>query len=185
VLDPLEPFLAIIAVTGACVLWERNRPRMRAVVALCAVGAVLHIASVTGGPAARALPLPLGAAIVDTDNETKVDRVAAAIAAHSRPDEPVLVSPLFALVADRSEPAQAVDWFILRSLERYCGERADLDPHCADWARAKARRVPVIGVDSNVVSFDPSFRRDTGVASLALILSIDEPPIKTKLYARR
>lgn len=185
VLDPLEPFLAILAVTGACLLWERNRPRMRALVGLCTLGALLHIASVTGGPAARALPLPLGAAIVDTDNEAKVDRVAAAIAAHSRAGEPVLVSPLFALVADRSEPAQAVDWFILRSLERSCGQRTDVDPHCADWDRAKASPFAVVGVDSNVVSFDPSFRRDTGVASLELILSIDEPPIKTSLYARR
>jgi hypothetical protein len=185
VLDPLEPFLAILAVTGACLLWERNRPRMRAVVVLCALGAALHVASVTGGTAARALPVPLGAAIVDTDNEAQVDRVAAAVAAHSRPDEPVFVSPLFALVAGRSEPAQAVDWFILRSLERSCGERTDLDSHCVDWDRAKAGRLPVVGVDSNVVSFDPSFRRDTGVASLERILSIDEPPIKTELYARR
>jgi hypothetical protein len=185
VLDPLEPFLAILAVTGACLLWERNRPRMRLVVLLCALGAALHIASVSGGPAARALAFPLGAALVDTDNEVQVDRVAAAVVAHSRPDEPVLVSPLFALVADRSEPAQAVDWFILRSLERSCGERTDLDSHCADWDRVKAGRYAVVGVDSNVVSFDPSFRRDTGVASLELILSIDKPPIKTELYARR
>jgi hypothetical protein len=185
VLDPLEPFLAILAVTGAGLLWERNRPRMRAIVVVCALGAALHIASVTGGPAARALPLPLGAAIVETDNEAQVDRVAAAVVAHSRPDEPVFVSPLFALVADRSEPAQAVDWFILRSLERSCGEHTDLDPHCADWDRAKAGHFEVVGVDSNVVSFDPSFRRDTGVASLDRILSIDEPPIKTELYAGR
>jgi hypothetical protein len=78
-----------------------------------------------------------------------------------------------------------VDWFILRSLERFCGERTDRDPHCGDWDRAQAGRFAVVGVDSNVVSFDPSFRRDTGVASLELILSIDEPPIKTALYARR
>jgi hypothetical protein len=185
VLDPLEPFLAVLAVTGACVLWERSRPRMRAVVLLCALGAALHIASVSGGPAARALPLPLGAAFVDTDNEAQVDRVAAAVAAHSRPGEPVLVNPLFALVADRSEPAHAVDWFILRSLERACVERTDLDLHCADWDRAKSGRFAVVGVDSNVVSFDPSFRHDTGVAALNLILSIDEPPIKTEVYARR
>jgi hypothetical protein len=185
VLDPLEPFLAILAVTGACLLWERNRPRMRALVGLCTLGAVLHIASVTGGPAERALPLPFGAAIVDTDNEAHVDRIAAAVAAHSRPDEPVLVNPLFALVAHRSEPAQAADWFILRSLERSCGKRTDLDPHCADWDRAKAGRFAVVGVDSNVVSFDPSFRHDTGVASLELILRLDKPPIKTTLYARR
>ncbi len=185
VLDPLEPFLAVLAVTGACHLWELNRPRLRAVVLLCTLGAALHIASVTGDPAARALPLPLGAAIVDTDNEAQVDRVAAAVAAHSRPGESVLVNPLFALVAHRSEPAQAVDWFILRSLERACAERIDLDPHCADWDRAKAGLLAVVGVDSNVVSFDPSFRRDTGVASLELILSIDEPPIETALYARR
>jgi hypothetical protein len=100
-------------------------------------------------------------------------------------NEPVLVNPLFALAAHRSESVQAVDWFILRSLERYCGERTDLDPHCADWDKAKAARWAVVGVDSNVVSFDPSFRRDTGVASLDPILSIDEPPIKTELYARR
>jgi len=185
VLDPLEPFLAILAVSGACLLWQRNRPRLRALVVLCTLGAALHIASVTGGPATRALPLPLGAAIVDTDNEAQVDRVAAAVAAHSRPDEPVLVNPLFALVAHRSEPAQAVDWFILWSLERSCGKRTDLDRHCADWDRTKAGSFAVVGVDSNVVSFDPSFRRDTGVASLELILNIDEPPIKTSLYARR
>jgi Dolichyl-phosphate-mannose-protein mannosyltransferase len=185
VLDPLEPFLAILAVTGAGLLWERNRPRMRALVVLCTIGAALHIASVTGGPVTRALPLPLGAAIVDTDNEAQVDRVAAAVAAHSRPDEPVLVNPLFALVAHRSEPAQAVDWFILRSLERLCGERTHLDSHCGDWNLAKAGRFAVVGVDSNVASFDSSFRRDTGVASLELILSIDEPPIKTSLYTRR
>jgi hypothetical protein len=185
VLDPLEPFLAILAVTGAGLLWERNRPRMRAVVVLCALGAALHIASVTGGAAARALPLPLGAAIVDTDNEAQVDRIAAAVAAHSRPTEPVLVNPLFALVAHRREPDRIVDWFILRSLELSCAGHTDLDPHCADWQRAKAGRFAVIGVDSNVVSFDPTFRRDLGVASLELILSIDEPPIKTKLYAGR
>jgi hypothetical protein len=185
VLDPLEPFLAILAVTGACLLWERDRPRMRALVVLCTIGATLHIASVTGGPATRVLPLPLGAAVVDTDNEARVDRVAAAVAAHSRPDEPVLVNPLFALVAHRSEPAQAVDWFILWSLKRSCGEHTDLDPHCGDWDKAKAGRHGVVGVDSNVVSFDPSFRRDTRVASLELILSIDEPPIKTSLYAGR
>jgi hypothetical protein len=185
VLDPLEPFLAILAVTGAGLLWEGNRPRMRALVCLCALGALLHIASVTGDPAASALPVPLGAAIVDTDNEAQVDRVAAAVAAHSRPDEPVLVNPLFALVAHRSEPAQAVDWFILRSLERSCRDRTDLDLHCADWDRAKAGQLAVVGVDSNVVSFDSSFRRDTGVVSLEFILSIDEPPIKTALYAGR
>jgi hypothetical protein len=185
VLDPLEPLLAILAVTGACHLWKLNRPRLRAVVLVCILGVALHIASVTGGTAMRALPFPLGAAIVNTDNEAQVDRIAAAVAAHSRPDEPVLVNPLFALVAHRSERAQAVDWFILRSLERSCGKRADLDPHCADWGRAKAGPFAVVGVDSNVVSFDPSFRRDTGVASLELVLSIDEPPIKTTLYARR
>jgi hypothetical protein len=97
----------------------------------------------------------------------------------------VLVNPLFALVAHRGEPAQAADWFILWSLERSCRERTDLDPHCADWDRAKAASLAVVSVDSNVVSFDPSFRRDTGVALLELILSIDKPPIKTALYARR
>jgi hypothetical protein len=185
VLDPLEPFLAILAVAGACRLWERNSPRLRAVVLVCTLGAALHIASVTIGSATRALPLPLGAAIVDTDNKAHVDRIAAAIAAHSRADEPVLVNPLFALVAHRREAARAVDWFILRSLDRYCGERTNLDPHCADWDRAKAGRFAVVSVDSNVVSFDPSFRRETGVASLDLILRVDEPPIKTALYARR
>ena len=185
VLDPLEPFLAILAVTGACLLWERNKPRMRALVSLCAIVGLLHIVSVTGGSAAHVLPLPLGAAIVNTDNEAQVDRVAASVAAHSRPHQPVLVNPLFALVAHRREPVQAVDWFILRSLERYCEERTDLDSHCADWDKAKAGRFAVVSVDSNVVSFDPSFRRDIGVASLEHILSVDKPPIKTTLYAGR
>jgi hypothetical protein len=41
----------------------------------------------------------------------------------------------------------------------------------------------VVGVDSNVVSFDPSFRRDTGVAGLTRLLAIDAPPLKTELYS--
>ena len=91
---------------------------------------------------------------------------------------------MFALVAHRSEPGQAVDWFILRSLERSCGKNPDLDPHCDDWAKAKAASVAVVGVDSNVVRFDRSFRRDTGVAALRRLLNIDQPPIKIELYAR-
>jgi hypothetical protein len=144
------------------------------------------VASVSTGAGRSALPLPFGAAIVNTDNEARVNEIAAVIAARSRPDQPVLVNPLFALVAQRHEPAKAADWFILRSLERACAGDSTRTRHCGDWAKAKAaaRTVAVVGVDSNVVSFDPSFRRDTGVAGRKPLLSIDEPPIKTELYRR-
>jgi hypothetical protein len=184
VIAPLEPFLGILAVAGACALWERGRPRARLLVLACALGAAVHIVSVTGGPGSRLLPIPLGAAIVNTDNQAVVDEVAAAIAAHSRPDQPVLVNPLFALVAHRTEPVHAVDWFILRSLERYCGGRQNIDRHCDDWAKAKGARSSVVGVDSNVSGFDRGFETDTGVASMIRLIDVDEPPIKTRLYAR-
>jgi hypothetical protein len=181
VLDPLEPFLAVLAVAGACALWRRRR---RVLVALCALGLAVHVASVTRGPLAAAFPVPLGAAIVDTDNQGNVDRVVRTIAANSRADQPVLVNPLFALVAHRREPENAVDWFILRSLERYCGGKPKRDRHCNDWRDAKAASVAVVGVDRNVVSFDSSFRADTGVQGMRRLLGIDAPPIKTTLYAR-
>ena len=186
VLDPLEPLLAVLAVAGARVLLVRPQLRTRVLVALCALAAAVHVASVSSGAGRNALRLPLGAAIVDTANEAQVNEIAAVIAAHSRPDQPVLVNPLFALVAKRNEPAKAADWFILRSLERACAGDPARVRHCRDWAEAKATSaVAVVGVDSNVVSFDPSFRRDTGVAGLEPLLSIDEPPIKTELYSGR
>lgn len=185
VLDPLEPFLALLAVAGACSLLTRPRLRTRVLVAACALGAAVHVASVSTGAGRTALPLPLGAAIVDTDNEAHVNEIAAVITAHSRPDQPVLVNPLFALVAQRHEPGRAADWFILRSLERACAGDSTRARHCGDWAKAKAARtVAVVGVDSNVVSFDPSFRRDTGVAGRKALLKVDEPPLKTELYSR-
>jgi hypothetical protein len=184
VMAPLEPLLAVAAVAGAILLWAR-RP---ALVALCAVGAALHVASVTRAPVADALPLPVGAAIVETDNEASVDRLARAIEAHSRPDQPVLVSPYFAVVAGRREPLQAADWFILRSLERYCGGRSVLH-HCRDWRRVKEQaargNAAVIGVDTNVVRFDPHFREDTRAPRNELVARVDQPPIRMTLYAAR
>jgi hypothetical protein len=167
VLDPLEPFLAIAAVAGGMTLWQRQRWRARALVVACAVGA----------------------ALVNVDNEPAVDRVAAAVAAHSRPGQAVLVSPFFALVAERREVAQAADWFILRSLQSYCDGHPGRTRHCTDWDRVKqlARngRVAVVGVHRNVAEdFDTAFRKDTGVASMHPVLTIKAPPIETTIYSR-
>jgi hypothetical protein len=173
VLDPLEPLLAIVAVAGGRVLWHRGA---RTIVLVCALGAAVHVASVSTGRLGEALPLPLGAALVNVDNEREVDEVAAAIASHSRPDEAVLVNPLFALVAKRHEPAHAADWFILRALD------------ASEWDRVKKLahdgRIPVVTVDSNVVSFDPGFRADVGAPSMRRLLTVDRPPIKTTVFAR-
>jgi hypothetical protein len=122
------------------------------------------------------------------DNEQQVDRIAGAIAAHSRPDQPVLVNPLFALVARRAEPAHAADWFILHALGRYCGTNLAKAAHCGDWAYVKwlvrTGTVPAVTVDTNVVAFDHSFRTDVDVAFLRRVLRVDAPPIKTALYVR-
>ena len=178
VLAPLEPLLAIAAVAGATAVWSRRR----AVVTLCAVGAALHVASVTRGPLGHILPIPAGAAIVDTDNQATVDRLAGVIAVHSAPSQRVLVNPFLALVAHRREPNDAADWFILRSLERYCG--TSTANHCADWRRVKAAHVPVVTVDSNVVSFDPQFRADTRASTMVQAAGVDRPPLKLRLYVR-
>jgi hypothetical protein len=173
VLDPLEPLLAIVAVAGGLRLWQR---RARTIVLVCALGAALHVASVSTGALGEALPLPLGAALVKVDNEPEVDEIAAAIASNSRPDQPVLVNPLFALVANRHEAAHAADWFILHALGT------------SDWTRVKKLvrdgRVSVVTVDSNVKSFDPAFRRDVGALSMRRLLAVDRPPIKTTVFAR-
>jgi hypothetical protein len=186
VLAPLEPFLAIAGVAGGVAAW--NRRRGRALVCVCALAAVLHAASVSTATLTRALPFPLGAALVSVDNERSVDRIAGAIRAHSTPSQPVLVNPLFAVVAQRREPADAADWFILRALERYCGTDTGKDRHCTDWTdvKALARRggVHVVSVDSNVVSFDSAFRADTDVASMHRVIAVQAPPIKSTIYAR-
>jgi hypothetical protein len=186
VLSPLEPFLAVAAVAGGVSAWSTGATRMRVLVVACALGVAIHAASVSTGAVARALPFPLGAAVVDVDNEQRVDRLAGAIAAHSRPDQPVLVNPLFALVAGREEPAYAADWFILRALQRYCGANTSKARHCRDWAHVKALarsgRVAAVTVDTNVVAFDASFRTDVGVGALRRVLRVDAPPIKSALY---
>ena len=188
VLDPLEPFLAVAAVAGGQALWQKKERRARALVIVCALGAAIHIGSVSGGSLSRALPMPVGAALVNVDDERDVDRVVAAVQDHSKPGQPVLVNPFFALVAGRHEPAHAADWFILEALRRYCGESSSRTRHCDDWSRVKALArdglIPVVTVDSNVVSFDASFRADTGVASMRRLLSVQKPPIKTTVFAR-
>jgi hypothetical protein len=184
VLDPLEPFVVIAAVAGGLALWRQRR----ALVAVCALGALVHVASVGSGALRSALPVPVGAAIVNTDNESKVDRIARVVAAHSRPGQAVLVNPLFALVAHREEPAAAADWFILHALDSYCAGRRSGRDHCGDWrkikALARAGGTPVISVDSNIVSFDSHFSRDTGVEHREPSLKIKAPPITTKIYVR-
>jgi uncharacterized membrane protein len=165
VLDPLEPLLATVAVAGGVALWRRRR---YAVVVVCALGVAVHVASVSSGALRQALPVPVGAALVNTHNEDEVDRIAAAVAASSRPDQPVLVNPLFALVAERREVQHAADWFILHALDD------------GRWERAKRARVAVVSVDSNVVSFDPAFKAH----GMRRVLRVDAPPIETTIYAR-
>ena len=188
VLAPLEPFLAVAAVAGGVARWRRGGFQPRALVAACALGLALHVVSVSSGALGRVLPIPVGAAIVNVDNESRVDRIAAVIQANSRPDQPVLVNPFFALVAGRREPLHAADWFILHALQRYCGSSSGKARHCGDWAGVKelvrSGRIPVVSVDSNVVSFDPAFRADTNVASLRRLLDVQAPPITSSLYVR-
>jgi hypothetical protein len=185
VLDPLEPFLALAAVAGALALWRRRTALARVAVVASVAGLALHAASVTGARAGDVLPLPVGAALVETDDEAAVDRAARLIAASSRPGEPVLVNPFLALVAGRREPADQADWFILRALARRCGPGGL--PQCATWPALKerARRDrAVVGVDSNVADFDPSFAADTGVAGLRPTLPVKQPPLEVRIYAR-
>jgi hypothetical protein len=168
VVAPLEPLLGCAAVAGAASLWHGRRG---GIVALCAAGAALHVASVARGPLGVALPLPLGAAIVNTDNEATVDRLAAVVDAHSTARQRVLVNPYIALVAGRREPDDAADWFILHALG-------------GEWRRVKAAPTAVVGVDSNVTGFDGTFRADTGADELLPLASVDRPPLKLQLYAR-
>src|SRR5919201_2245253 len=178
VLDPLEPLLALLATAGGYELWLR-RPRWgRPLVIVCSLGVAIHVASVSGAAMTRALPIPLGAAVVNTDNEGTVDRLAHAVDAHSSPSQRVLVNPLVALAAHRREAAGAADWFILRAL---CRTGRNCDWRAAE-AVARRGRVPVVSVDSNVVSFDSSFRRDVGLRSFHRIARVDAPPLKTAIF---
>lgn len=186
VLAPAEPFLAVAAVTGAVELWRRRAVPARWLVAACTLGLVLHAASLTGTAARRALPLPIGAAVVSTDDEADVDRAARVIEANSRPSDDVLVNPLLAVVAGRREVAGQADWFILRALERSCGSRASAPARCRLWSemkrRARAGGAAVVSVDSNVRSFDDRFAHHTGAAGRARLLRIDAPPLDLTLY---
>jgi hypothetical protein len=188
VLDPVEPFLAIAAVAGAIALWRGRTGRARVLVVVCSVGVCLHIASLSDGTVATAIPFPLGAAFVNTDDQAEVDAIARTIDLHSRPDQPVLTNPFFALVAHRSEVGDQGDWFILHALQDYCGGAHAPATACNEWATvtAEAKRgdVPVVSVDSNVVSFDKAFRAEVGTAAMRGILSVDKPPIKSTIYIR-
>jgi hypothetical protein len=185
-LDPLEPLLALAAVAGAVQLWHRRQRVAQGVVIVCALGLFAHTASLTGSTLSRALPAPLGAAVLDLDNERSVDLAAATIRNHSRPGQAVLVNPLLALVAHRREPGDQADWFILHALGRTCTSQAG--GLCGEWERMKklARdgHLPVVGVDKNVVTFDRSFRADTGIARSHRVLKISKPPLETSLYTR-
>ncbi len=176
VLAPLEPFLAILGAAGACSLWSRREVWQRALVGLCAVGAAIHVASVADGRLARALPLPVAGNVVNTDDEPTVDRLAGMIDAHSRPNQAVLVNPFLAVVAHRREASNAADWFILNALQ---------DQRWSSTKRlAREGDVPVVSVDSNVVSFDPSFQRDVGLSSFRRLAGVDVPPLETTIYVR-
>jgi hypothetical protein len=184
-LDPLEPFLSLAAVAGAGTLWRGSR-RARVLVVACTLGLAAHTASLANTELARALPAPLGAAILNLDNERSVDLAAKAIDTHSRPSDAVLVDPFLALVANRREPGDQADWFILSALERSCG--IDAAPTCRRWSRIKAlareRRLAVVGIDKHVIGFDPTFRADTGISKMRLVLKISETPLETSLFAR-
>jgi Dolichyl-phosphate-mannose-protein mannosyltransferase len=185
VLDPLEPFLALAAVAGAAALWQRRTGLARLAVVASVAGLAVHAASLTGAGAGRALPFPLGAGLVETDDQGAVDRAAAAVAASSRADEPVLVNPFLALVAGRRVVGDQADWFILHALARGCGARSA--PRCGIWAGLKEtvrRDGLVVSVDSNVADFDPSFRTETGTAGLRLVLRVKAPPLDTRIFAR-
>src|SRR4029078_7393669 len=67
VLDPLEPLLSTLAVAGGVSLWQRRR---HALLLVCALGVAVHVASIGNGALGRALPIPVGAALVNTHNET-------------------------------------------------------------------------------------------------------------------
>jgi hypothetical protein len=186
VLDPAEPFLAIAAAAGATQLRARAGRRATVILAVCLVGICLHAASVVGGPLGRALPVPVGAAFVGTDSQGLVDRAARAIDASSRPGDPVLVNPLLAIVAGRREVDDQADWFILAALENSCEGAGRV---CTLWTRMKEAahqgEVAAVSVDTNVTSFDPSFARDTGVASMRRTFAVDRPPLATAIYVRR
>lgn len=185
VLDPVEPFLAVAAAAGAVVLWRKRTPLGVALLAVCAAGMALHVASVADSRLGRILPVPVGAAVLATDDEQVVDRAVAAIRQHSAPRDPVLVNPLLAVLAGRREVSNQADWFILHALGSRCSSHTG---RCVLWARMKRRardgRAAVVTVDSNVKSFDPSFPRDTGTRAGQRILRIDEPPLDLTLFAR-
>ena len=188
IFDPLEPFLAIVAVGGALEVWRRGTPAARALVAVCCAGLAVHVATITDSGLAKGLPFPLGSTFVHTNNEAQVDALAAAVASHSRAGASVLVNPFVALVAHRRVVADQGDWFILHALSTACGGDPHPAPSCRLWsqmtAAAKAGAVPLVSVDSNVVRFDPDFRAETGVAGRRPLLATTRPPLKTTLYGR-
>jgi hypothetical protein len=180
--------MAIAAAAGAMELWRGRFVPARLLVVGCTLGVVLHTASLSGTAARRALPAPIGAAVVSTDDEADVDRAAHVIDARSRLSDAVLVNPLLAVVAERREVAGQADWFILRALERSCGSDSSAPARCRLWAEMKRRArggdAAVVGVDSNVRGFDPSFARDTETRRMARILHLTNPPLELTLYAR-
>jgi hypothetical protein len=188
VVDPAEPFLAIAAVNGAVELWRRWTRRTLILLAACVLALALHIASVVNRQTAEALPFPIGAAFINTDNQEVVDRAAAAIDRHSRPGEAILVNPLLALTARRHEIDDQADWFILHALGRNCGPKTR-HSLCGVWGRLKAAAkggsAAVVSVDANVVSFDRTFATDTGVTVMERVFRAHHPPLDTKIYARR
>jgi hypothetical protein len=185
-LDPVEPLLGIAAVAGAVALWRRKSVASRALVVASACGLLLHAASLANSRVASALPLPIGAAVLDTQDEAVVDRAVRVVKANSRSNDEVLVSPLFAVLAGRHEVDDQADWFILHALGG-CDRSAPAG-RCALWQRMKNRartgKVAVVGVDANVTSFDSSFGRDTGVASMRKAFHANRAPIDTTLYVR-
>jgi hypothetical protein len=97
----------------------------------------------------------------------------------------LLINPLIAVLADRKEIDSQADWFILAAMSRDC--RHPADQLCGMWTRmnaaARSGKVAVVGVDANVVSFDPAFRHDTGANRDRLIFRSKPAPFQSELYS--
>jgi hypothetical protein len=184
VLDPVEPFLTVLAVAGFVTLWSRREVMARALALTFALGIGLHAVSVMTPSISRVLPLPVGATILDTRDQSLVDRAAAAVDAAGPADRPVLVNPLIAVVAHRQEIDDQADWFILHAMAVGCATPAR--QVCGLWDRMKAAArsgaVASVSVDSNVTSFDPSFANDALSQRKLLVFGADKPPLHTTVF---
>src|SRR5579884_122395 len=186
VLIPLEPFVAIAAVAGTLQLWGRATARNRALAGICMVFVVLHTVSLASGAGRSALPVPIGAAILNTHDGAQIARAAAAVDAGTKPGQRVFVNPLIAVAAHRRELDDQADWFILHAMSRSCQGRG---AQCTEWrrlGRAIADAEPAaVGIDANVRSFDPTFASGLPRRRYRAAFRVDAPPLHTVIYVAR